>query len=67
MFGDSSNSPDTALQPFEPDAGSVYPIETVATLVQMPRCHIVAHLSIAFRSLRSALSVNCVGILTDPA
>jgi hypothetical protein len=31
MFGDSSNSPDTALQPFEPDASSVYPIETVAT------------------------------------
>src|SRR5258707_8747959 len=41
MFGDSSNSPDTALQPFESDASSVYPIETVATLVQMPRRHIV--------------------------
>ena len=34
MFGDSANSPGTALQPFEPDASSVYPIETVATLVQ---------------------------------
>jgi hypothetical protein len=43
MFGDSSNSPDTALQPFEPDASSVYPIETVATLVQMPRRHIVVY------------------------
>ena len=43
MFGDSANSPGTALQPFEPDASSVYPIETVATLVQVPRRHIVVY------------------------
>jgi len=43
MFSDSANSPGTALQPFEPDASSVYPIETVATLVQMPRRHIVVY------------------------
>jgi hypothetical protein len=29
MFGECANSPGTALQPFEPDASSVYPIETV--------------------------------------
>jgi DNA-binding transcriptional MerR regulator len=39
----SAQSPGTALQPFEPDAGSVYPIETVATLVQVPRRHIVVY------------------------
>jgi MerR family transcriptional regulator/heat shock protein HspR len=43
MFGNSAKSASTALQPFEPDASSVYPIETVATLVQMPRRHIVVY------------------------
>jgi len=43
MTGDSVSSGNTALQPFEPDASSVYPIETVATLVQVPRCHIVVY------------------------
>jgi len=43
MIGDSANSRNTALQPFEPDASSVYPIETVATLVQVPRRHIVVY------------------------
>jgi DNA-binding transcriptional MerR regulator len=43
MIGDTANSRKTALQPFEPDASSVYPIETVATLVQVPRRHIVVY------------------------
>jgi len=43
MIGDTANSHNTALQPFEPDASSVYPIETVATLVQVPRRHIVVY------------------------
>jgi DNA-binding transcriptional MerR regulator len=41
MIGNSTNSANTALQPFQPDAGSVYTIETVATLVQVPRRRIV--------------------------
>ena len=43
MIGDSGSSGNTALQPFESDASSVYPIETVATLVQVPRRHIVVY------------------------
>jgi DNA-binding transcriptional MerR regulator len=43
MIGDTANSRNTALQPFEPDASSVYPIETVATLVQVPRRQIVVY------------------------
>jgi DNA-binding transcriptional MerR regulator len=43
MFSDSAKAAGTALQPFEPDASSVYPIETVATLAQVPRRHIVVY------------------------
>jgi DNA-binding transcriptional MerR regulator len=43
MFDNSAQSSGTALQPFEPDAGSVYSIETVATLLQVPRRHIVVY------------------------
>ena len=42
MFRDSAKT-STALQPFEPDTRSVYPIETVATLAQVPRRHIVVY------------------------
>jgi DNA-binding transcriptional MerR regulator len=43
MIGNSTSSSNTALQPFQPDASSVYPMETVATLVQVPRRHIVVY------------------------
>jgi DNA-binding transcriptional MerR regulator len=43
MIGKATISGNTALQPFQPDASSVYPIETVATLVQVPRRHIVVY------------------------
>jgi DNA-binding transcriptional MerR regulator len=43
MIGNSTNSGTTALQLFQPDASSVYPIEMVATLVQVPRRHIVVY------------------------
>jgi DNA-binding transcriptional MerR regulator len=43
VFGNSAQSPGTALQPFEPDASSVYSIETVAILLQVPRRHIVVY------------------------
>jgi DNA-binding transcriptional MerR regulator len=42
-FGNSTQPTSTALQPFEPDTSSVYPIETVANFVQMPRRHIVVY------------------------
>ena len=41
-IGDSSSSI-MALQPFEPDSASVYPIETVANLARVPRRHIVVY------------------------
>ena len=43
MFANSAQSISTALQPSEPDTSSIYPIETVAHLVQMPRRHIVVY------------------------
>jgi DNA-binding transcriptional MerR regulator len=42
-FGNPARSPGAELQPFEPDASSVYSIETVATLLQVPRRHIVVY------------------------
>jgi DNA-binding transcriptional MerR regulator len=43
MFDNSAKSLGTALQPFEPAANSVYPIETVATFAQVPRRHIAVY------------------------
>jgi DNA-binding transcriptional MerR regulator len=43
MFNDSAQSHSTALQPFEPGANSVYPIETVVLLVAVPRRHIAVY------------------------
>ena len=59
MFSDSANSPGTALQPFEPDASSVYPIETVATLVQVPRRHIVIYFK--YRLVSPVIDPTCGG------
>ncbi len=46
MFDNSAKSLGTALQPFEPDANSVYPIETVATFAQVPRRHIAVYFQV---------------------
>jgi MerR family transcriptional regulator, heat shock protein HspR len=43
MFDNATKSSSTALQTFEPDASSVYPIEMAATLARVTRRHIVVY------------------------
>jgi hypothetical protein len=61
MFDNSAKSLGTALQPFEPAANSVYPIETVATFAQVPRRHIAVYFIILNIEATSATTISALG------